>query len=452
MSRPLMYHMARALRDEWLKPRELDILQLKKLRHIVRYAYRLVPYYHELFDAHGFGPDDIRSTRDLTRIPLLTKNGVKENLQRLLAQGTDTTRAVWLRTGGTTSSPISVAKDAERWRINHALQMRKRLAFLEKPWDKAMVVAHPVHASKTRLHQQGLGIFRHMHTAFFRTVPLERIGETPRVMRSIADFRPKVLTSHEFILRLLSHYLDLLPEDRRPRVIHTAGEVQDKTTRRMLEDAFGCGVYFTYGSAEFGNTGFECREQRGYHAHSDHILIEYLRDGEQVESDELGEMVVTDLTNQAMPLIRYRLGDVGIPSCEPCPCGRGLPLLSSVDGRIDDLVLLPNGQILTPRQITSQLNAIRGMAIYRFTQRSLDVVVVEYVRSRLHTESTQEEILKRCRDMMPKSVEVRVREVLQDIIPHSLGPVVSKVSRASVNTLGNLSLDVPRVALSQVDS
>ncbi|MFQ5910686.1 MAG: hypothetical protein ACE5IJ_08225, partial [Thermoplasmata archaeon] len=174
--------------------------------------------------------------------------------------------------------------------------------------------------------------------------------------------------------------------------------------------------------------------------HSDHIAIEYLRDGDQVECDEPAEMVVTDLSNRAMPLIRYQLKDVGVPSCEPCPCGRGLPLLSFVEGRTDDLVVLPTGRILTPRQITSRLNAVRGVAIYRFTQRSLDKAVVEYVRGRFHTETTLEEIHTRCTDLLLDGVEVKVQEVHRNTLPQKIRPVVSEVSE---KRLLHLVSDIP---------
>ena len=117
-----------------------------------------------------------------------------------------------------------------------------------------------------------------------------------------------------------------------------------------------------------------------------------------------------------------------MPSCEPCPCGRGLPLLSSIEGRIDDHVVLPDGHILTPRQIASRLSPVRGVAIYRFTQRRLDQIVVEYVGGRFHTEKTLEEVHQRCEALMPEGVEVQIREVRRNILPQKIRPVVSEVS------------------------
>ncbi|MFQ5910481.1 MAG: phenylacetate--CoA ligase family protein, partial [Thermoplasmata archaeon] len=363
MARPLMYHIAERYRDQWLKPRDLNDLQQKRLRQTIGYAYRRVPYYHRLFRSLGVRPDDIRTIHDLTKIPILTKKDAKDSLKSLLARGVERKQVEWYRTSGTTASPISVAKDVEYKRIINALITRMKLAYSEKPWDKTMHITHPASTFRSGFRSQSLGVFRYMHTAFFRAVPLGRIDETEDVMRSIRDFRPRVLQSHEFNLRLLSHYADSLRDGQKPRVIHTGqGEVEDNWTRRLLEDAFECGVYAGYGSSEFSFHGFECRRQRGYHIHSDHILIEYLRDGEQVECGEAGEMVVTDLSNRAMSLIRYQLGDVGVPSCEPCPCGRGLPLLLSVEGRVEDFVVLPDSRILTPRQISSRLNAVRGVA------------------------------------------------------------------------------------------
>jgi phenylacetate-CoA ligase len=419
--------MIRSFKDQWLSPPELKRLQEKKLRWITRYAYRRVPYYHRLLRTQGLRPEDIRTSSDLTRIPILNKETAKRHLSTLLARELDNRLIDWLSTSGTTASPVSVARNQEVWRIMHSLVERGKLAFWEMPWHRTMHVTHPGSQFHGGWVSRSLGLLQKIHAAFFRAVPLDRIDRAVQVVRKMADFRPKVLATHAFNLRLLSFHLDALPNDARPKVIHSgAGEVADNRTRRMIEDEFGCGMYNTYGSSELGRHGFECREQMGYHIHADHLLLECLADGEQV-SDQPGEIVITDLSNVVMPIIRYRLGDLGILSSDTCPCGRGLPLLNSVEGRIDDLLVLPDGRILTPLYITSWLNEIRGMAIYRLTQHKHDEVTVEYVPSRLHTQTTVEEIQQICKTLLQPNVDVTIKRTHRKTLPQKIRPVVSKV-------------------------
>jgi phenylacetate-CoA ligase len=112
-----------------------------------------------------------------------------------------------------------------------------------------------------------------------------------------------------------------------------------------LEEVFGCRVVNEYGAAEVGIIGFECADG-GIHITSENVYLEVLRDGGPAEEGEVGEVVVTGLRNHAMPLIRYKLGDLAIPSKEYCPCGRELPLIKSIEGRDNDIVVTSAGKIL----------------------------------------------------------------------------------------------------------
>jgi phenylacetate-CoA ligase len=141
-----------------------------------------------------------------------------------------------------------------------------------------------------------------------------------------------------------------------------------------------------------------------------------------------------------MPLIRYQLGDVGVPSCEICSCGRGLPLLSSVEGRINDFLVFSDGRVLTTRQIASRLNIVKGVAIYRLTQRTLDRLDLEFVRSRFYVEETPEEARQRCMSLLPRGVQIKVKETSQTTLPPKIRPVISKVSE---KRLLNLISDIP---------
>jgi phenylacetate-CoA ligase len=115
--------------------------------------------------------------------------------------------------------------------------------------------------------------------------------------------------------------------------------------RYIVKKKFNVDLFETYGSVEFGDIAFECPEHFALHILTDNVYIELLdEDGEPVSPGERGEIVVTGLHNYAMPLIRYKIGDLGVLTGEKCPCGRSWPLLKSIEGRSNDLVVLPSGR------------------------------------------------------------------------------------------------------------
>jgi phenylacetate-CoA ligase len=129
------------------------------------------------------------------------------------------------------------------------------------------------------------------------------------------------------------------------KVIICTSEVLYEHQRKLLEKVFGCRAINEYGAAEVGIIAFECPEG-GIHITSENVFLEILADGKPVKDGEMGEVVITGLRNYGMPLIRYRLGDLATISYEKCSCGRGLPLLKSINGRDNDLVICENGKVM----------------------------------------------------------------------------------------------------------
>jgi phenylacetate-CoA ligase len=143
--------------------------------------------------------------------------------------------------------------------------------------------------------------------------------------------------------------------------------------RRVIEDVFACKVTNRYGCEEVSLIACECPRHDGFHVNADGVYVEVLRDGRQVAPGEPGSVVVTDLTNRAMPLIRYQVGDVAVPSSRPCSCGRGLPLLERVDGREADYVVTAQDQLISGISLTENFALqVPGLAQIQIIQESVD--------------------------------------------------------------------------------
>jgi phenylacetate-CoA ligase len=124
--------------------------------------------------------------------------------------------------------------------------------------------------------------------------------------------------------------------------------------RDKIESVFKVPVYDQYSCIEFGRVAWECRRREGYHMDADNMIVQFLDDaGDEVGAGELGRIVCTSLFNYAMPLIRYSMGDFGVPSSESCGCGINLPMIKSIEGRRDSIIILPDGRRLSPRVLAS---------------------------------------------------------------------------------------------------
>ena len=155
---------------------------------------------------------------------------------------------------------------------------------------------------------------------------------------------PDVISIYPSILANLSCY-DV--SDLDPKLIFTIGETLTQHCRDLVKDAFGLEINDVYGSEEFCRMAFECNEHCGLHMITDYNVIEFIdEDGEPVTSGEPGEIIITGLINRTSPLIRYEIGDVGIPTDEKCPCGRTWPIIKSIQGRTNDYLILSSGRKL----------------------------------------------------------------------------------------------------------
>lgn len=166
-----------------------------------------------------------------------------------------------------------------------------------------------------------------------------------------------------------------------PEGIITAAEPLFSHQREAMERAFGCPVFNTYGCREVMLIGAECPHHSGLHVSADHLVVEVLdEEGGPCAPGTSGEIVVTDLHNYGMPFVRYRLGDLGTFTDKVCACGRGLPLLQSVDGRILDRLRTPGGSYVPGEFFPYLLNDVDGIRRFQVIQDRFDHLTINIVK------------------------------------------------------------------------
>ena len=425
------YYSLKLRRDQWKSLEYLKNKQLKKLRAIVKYAYDHVPYYHRLFRFSGIKPEDIKKHEDLKKIPPVSKQDIRENYQDFIAKGLEESKLPSSFTSGSTGIPLKICYDHSTLNFHHALG---RYIFSEcgvKPsnrfvtiWGRAQYIAW----SKPYTKIFG-GFNKILVPAFF---------DENKLVNVLRKINPDVICTFPSILRLLAN-MDV--PGITPRLIFTQGETVTQHCRDSVRNAFNLEIFDTYGSVEFEFLAFECEEHCGLHMITDGSYIEFVdKNGEHVSPGEEGEIIITGLYNRAMPLIRYKIGDIGVPTDEKCPCGRSLPLLKSIQGRSDDYLILPSGRKISYMNFYDSFykeieKNVFCISQFQIVQESMDKIFFKVVKGRNFDFETLNRIKNAIETFFAKhgeKVEV-IMQVVDDIPKGETGKRARLISKIVKN-------------------
>jgi phenylacetate-CoA ligase len=229
--------------------------------------------------------------------------------------------------------------------------------------------------------------------------------------------RPRYIYAYASAVHVLARFvleqgIDL--SRQAPVVVFTTADMLYPSMRRTITRAFHCPVSVEYGSRDGGFMAHECPEGR-LHVHADRVLLEILKGEEPVAPGELGEIVLTSLDAMGMPFIRYRTADVGAWDDRPCPCGRVLPVLRSLEGRTGDFLIGEGGRLVHGLIIADVLDAVPGIDRFRAIQADSQKVVVEILPLREAAEMPLESVRSRLQGVLGAGVEIVVNCV--DSIP-----------------------------------
>lgn len=365
-------HQLRELRRTQFDPPDvIRERQLVALQRQLRHAYATVPYYRAAWDSAGVRPEEVKSLADLESFPVLTKADIRRHERSLISSEFDIGKLRLKRTSGSTGVPLNIYIDesAVRWKAACTLRSDEWSG-----WRLGQRVAK-VWGNPDYRH---FGFKGRLRNYFFdRAVYLDTLNlndhRIAEFTGTIRRHRPGLIFGHAHSLYLLALSLKKNNvRDIRPGGIISTAMLLHDWQRAVIEQVFSCPVTNRYGCEEVSLIASECEEHSGLHVNADSILTEM--DG------STGQLLVTDLTNRAMPLIRYRIGDVVVPSSRVCPCGRGLPLIERVEGREADYVLTPSGQLISGISLTENFALlIPGTAQIQIVQESLAALHIRLV-------------------------------------------------------------------------
>jgi phenylacetate-CoA ligase len=369
---------------------ELQELRLRRLKRMLRHANRNSPFYRERFLKAGFDPEDVRELSDIEYLPMLTKEDIQGHASEMRAANFTDAALLPDRTGGSTGKPLKYWRDRQRFDYLKAAAMRHdRWAGYEVGDKMAVVWGNRHDFSRAQEFKS-----RVRNLLLDRKLVLDSSSMTDATMLEFAEalrkFKPKVMLAYanscaEFASFLLQKGI----QDIRVRSVITSAEMLQESERETIEKALGCRVFNRYGCREVGLIASECEYHQGMHINAESLIVEFVRDGKTCSPGEQGDVVITDLLNFGMPFLRYRIEDVGVPSSKMCPCGRGLPLMEMVGGRVTDFLVAPDGRRVSGASLTIYLVAnTPGVKQAQIIQEVPDCLRLKIVRGSEYTEDS----------------------------------------------------------------
>ena len=368
------------MESQWLKEDMLQDLQLFNIKKLVRHAYMTTKYYRELFDGMGFNVEDIRSISDYSKaVPVLEKNIVRDRLEDLISsKWKDKSRLI--QTSGSTGTPTKFYRPLKFPEVDVMWGMVENICGLSGNERTLQLWGNDLGSGRYHVcNKKGT-----KHRFSFYSMP-------PGGMEELLDFidkwRPEFVWGYVSVLYLVAEELEKRGyEPSGVKVIQTHSMKLFDFQRQKIEKVFGGKVFEHYGSAEIDDFGVECKEHNGIHLLSNIRLFELESVGGN--NSNMGDVLVTDFYNYAMPFLRYRIGDVLTIDNKPCPCGRNLPR-AVIEGRTIDLIRLRDGTIVEGNFLKK---VIDSKQVYQFLvhQRSYDRIDVHIVPTPLFTKSYSE--------------------------------------------------------------
>ncbi len=373
-------HLQAMTAGQWLPASEIQERHDRFLAATLRHAVEQVPRYRDLAATAGLSASRV-SAADLGLFPLVDKTVMTAEQESFLAADASAGDRISESTGGSSGVWFGFYYDRRFKEVRRAGDLYSRVLAGWRPGDPMAVVwGHRGDVAATA------GLKNRVANALLhRRVTLNAYdmddAAIESYVRRLERHKPRIILGYASSLAFLAEYLGRRGRHSiAPVGIISSAETLDDERRAVISAEFRCPVLNRYGSREFANIAQQCDRMAGLHIFADRIHVEVLRpDGSTCEPGERGEIVVTDLINNVMPFIRYRTGDLGVLSAEPCSCGRGLPVLSSVEGRVSELIVGPNGKYYScqsPRLFGADIPGIAQMQVIQSELTSLEVKIV----------------------------------------------------------------------------
>ncbi len=400
--------------SQWWSRDRLRQYQNERVDSLTTYAYEHVPYYREVMDEHGVGPTDVRTTDDLTLLPILDRATLQERYEDLLSTEVDRSSLLIRETGGTTGEPVKVAVDDTHYAFARESQNRGFGYGDYRPGEPIVkltggsVLGPSDDTLLTKLRTFSAG------TVF---LPAFELGEdnVDDYVDTIAKHRATHIRGYSSSIYQLARLVADRDYTLNLNGVFPTADILYDYQRELIEEQLG-EVFCYYTAMEARAMAYECRAAHDFHISDEHVFLEALNGTERVPPGQPGEFAITTLQNRAMPLIRYRNGDAGVIESGSCPCGRNSRRITTLHGRTTDFLKATDGRLVSGLfvpHVFRKTDTIKRIQVY---QPSTDEIRLRVVAADDHREAELSHIVDRITEYLG-DVDYRVEYV--DSIPTS---------------------------------
>ena len=394
---------------QWWSRDRIHAFQAEKLRELVDICYREVPFYREIFDQSGVDPASIREPGDLSRLPLVTKPMLRDAFPEGTTRATGQ-RTMESRTSGSTGTNFIVRTDPETFGQARAVLLLclqwAGWRFGEPHLQTGMTLSRdPVRGLKDllfRCHYVSAFDLRDQHLRdHLRVIETKKLEHVWGYPGSIYE---------------LARYARSQGWNRPLETIVTWGDNLHPHYRMEIEEVFGRRVFDTYGCAEGIQVSAQCGVDQTYHLHELDTLVECVdSQGNPVPAGESGHLILTRLHPGPMPLLRYKVGDLGrLGEQTPCSCGRQWRTMVEVQGRDTDIILTPGGNRLIVHFFTGILEHFDGIDSFQAVQERLEEMHLRIVPTESYVPEDQVRIIEALQE---RGADLKIHVELVDDIP-----------------------------------
>lgn len=336
---------------------QLRKAQNERLQALMQHCYTNVPYYTRVFDERGLKPEDIRSREDLQKLPILTKQIVREHFDELISKDVDTRHHQNSSTGGSTGTPMRYKSDLQTWNMQWASSFRAWEWYGFHVGEKMMTLGGNSLVKKKKIPTPkdifDLYIMRNMKRSSAEVDDAAMQAHYEAYMK----YKPKAMRGYASSLVILARYIKKMGLPVVPMTcILTTGEILMPEYRKTLQEVFKCPVYDEYGAGDGGANAHECLLQDGLHISEERCVLEITdKEGNVLPDGEIGLVTSTDLGNYVFPFVRYQVGDMAYIRSKKCSCGRQSRVLGQVIGRAGKLLYNKQGVPISPTMLPIML-------------------------------------------------------------------------------------------------
>jgi phenylacetate-CoA ligase len=438
-----VYGVVQAIRDEnvfeklrylektqWLSRREIEDIQIRKLRDILIFSLENVPYYQKTLQPYSNTIHNLTSASEINVLPFLTKQEIQSHFNELQSTKCEGKTAIE-NTSGSTGDPFKFKLDRNASSFNRALSYREHRWYgLDVGAKEARFYGIPMDFFPNMKERAKDFLMNRKRFTVFDLSP-DKLYE---YHKKINNYKPDYIYGYtssvfEFVrfmklkgLKLSTPFL---------KAIIVTSEVLFEEDRKLMESYLQVPVVNEYGTSELGIIAAQC-PQGNMHLSSENVIVEIIKNDEGVANEEEGEVVLSGLNNYAMPFIRYRVGDVASLANGQCPCGRGLPILKKIDGRINNMVVTPEGKIASGLVFyyisRSLIEKKGGVNKFKVIQHSLDNITFQIVKGPNFDEKSLKILEEKTHEYLSRDMNVKF-EFLENLPPTTNGKIIHFISK-----------------------